>query len=257
MNRYVIHNTINSFDQISKIIKKLNWTVLKLDGTEFVGKLIEGSYITKESNKVKLLNTDFVNPIELNINYEFNISFNKNKSLLNISYKIIEVKTRIDSVDNGRNNELFKIKEGGLNKYNLISSGVSLKKRTERIIDSKDNSNYEFMVLLQLMKRMDERLDFIENELLSGTSTNTNQEITKNEDKYLSIDEVSKLLGLAKATIYSKVSKRELPHMKRGKNLYFSEKEINGYLKGGKILSNDEIETISEKYISNSPKKKK
>ena len=112
------------------------------------------------------------------------------------------------------------------------------------------------MVLLQLMKRIDERLDFIENELLSGTSTNSNQEITKNDDKILSVIEVAELLGLAKATIYTKVNRKELPHMKRGKNLYFSEKEINEYLKGGKILSNEEIDEISKKYISNSPNKR-
>jgi excisionase family DNA binding protein len=256
MNRFVIHYTSNSYEQISRIIKKLNWVVLNPDGTEYVGKLIEGSYITKESNKVKLLNTDFTNLIEININYEFNLSINKNKNLLNFSYKIIEVKTRIDGVDNNTNDDFFKTKEGIGNNYNLISSGISLKKRAGTIIDSKDNSSYEFMVLLQLMKRIDERLDFIENELLSGTSTNSNQEITKNDDKILSVIEVAELLGLAKATIYTKVNRKELPHMKRGKNLYFSEKEINEYLKGGKILSNEEIDEISKKYISNSPNKR-
>ena len=104
---------------------------------------------------------------------------------------------------------------------------------------------------------MDERLDFIENELLSGTSINSNQEITKNEDKYLSIEEVSVILGLAKATIYSKVCRKELPHMKKDKRLYFLEREINEYIKSGKIFTNDEIDAISKNYISNSSNKKK
>ena len=92
------------------------------------------------------------------------------------------------------------------------------------------------MVLLQLMKRMDERLDFIENELLSGTSINSNQEITKNEDKYLSIEEVSVILGLAKATIYSKVCRKELPHMKKDKRLFYT--FSNTILKSKKLLAN-------------------
>jgi excisionase family DNA binding protein len=257
MNRFVIHYTSNSYDQVSRIIKKLNWIVLKPDGTEFVGPLTEGSYISKEFNNVNLSNTDFSNPAELTINYELNLSINKNKTLLNFSFKIIEINTRIDGVDNVINNIFFKTKEGLGNNYNLISSGISLKKRAGTIIDSKDDSSYEFMILLQLMKRMDERLDFIENELLNGTTTNKNQEIINNEDKYLSIDEVSTILGLAKSTIYSKVNRKELPHMKRDKRLYFSKEEINGYIKGGKILSNDEVDEISKKYISNSRNNKK
>ena len=121
----------------------------------------------------------------------------------------------------------------------------------------KSDSTYEFMILLQLMKKLDKRLNLIEKAMLSNTSTLNKQDNIKFDDKVLSIDEVSKLLGLAKATIYSKASRKELPFIKRGKRLYFMEKEIIEYLKGGKILSNDEIDEISKNYINISSNKKK
>ena len=107
------------------------------------------------------------------------------------------------------------------------------------------------------MKKLDKRLNLIEKAMLSNTSTLNKQDNIKFDDKVLSIDEVSKLLGLAKATIYSKASRKELPFIKRGKRLYFMEKEIIEYLKGGKILSNDEIDEISKNYINISSNKKK
>jgi excisionase family DNA binding protein len=113
------------------------------------------------------------------------------------------------------------------------------------------------MLLLKLIKRIDKRLDDIENNLKTNLSKNTNDGKGDIADKMLSVIEVAELLKLTTSTIYSKVNRKELPHMKRGKNLYFSEKEIKEYIKGGKILSNDEIDEISKNYISNSSNNKK
>jgi len=55
------------------------------------------------------------------------------------------------------------------------------------------------------------------------------------EEKLLTIQEASEFLKLSVATIYSKVSKGELPVMKRSKRLYFSNKELLEYLKDGRI----------------------
>jgi len=45
---------------------------------------------------------------------------------------------------------------------------------------------------------------------------------TKEAEKLLTIKEASEFLKLTVPTIYSKVSKNELPYMKQGKRLYFS-----------------------------------
>ena len=73
-------------------------------------------------------------------------------------------------------------------------------------------------------------------------------------EQLLSIDEVAELLHLAKSTIYSKVSKNELPYMKRGKRLYFSKTDLMEYLKKGRKKSKDEIEQEADNYLR---KKKK
>ena len=65
----------------------------------------------------------------------------------------------------------------------------------------------------------------------------------KNEkkEKFLTIEEAAKLLDLTVSTVYRQVHKRELPYMKRGKRLYFSDIELVEYLKAGRKKTNAEI----------------
>lgn len=73
-------------------------------------------------------------------------------------------------------------------------------------------------------------------------------------EKFLSIQEAAKLLNLSVPTLYSKVSKRELPVMKQGKRLYFSQSELLEYLKAGKKKTFAEIEAEADAYLSNNQK---
>jgi excisionase family DNA binding protein len=68
-------------------------------------------------------------------------------------------------------------------------------------------------------------------------------------EKLLTIDEAAKFLHLKKATVYSKVSKGELPYMKRSKRLYFSRTELLKYLKAGRKKTDAEIEAESYSYL--------
>lgn len=77
-----------------------------------------------------------------------------------------------------------------------------------------------------------------------------NSEIEESKDKILDIQGASSFLNLSIATIYSKVSKGELPYMKRSKRLYFSSIDLMNYLKKGRVKSNSEIEDEVEKYLS-------
>lgn len=67
----------------------------------------------------------------------------------------------------------------------------------------------------------------------------------------LTIQEAAEFLSLTVPTMYSKVSKGELPVMKRSKRLYFSRTELLEYLKDGRKKSNAEIEQEAEAYLSN------
>lgn len=74
---------------------------------------------------------------------------------------------------------------------------------------------------------------------------------SKQSEKLLTVQEAAKFLNLTVPTIYSKVSKGELPVMKRSKRLYFSSTELMQYLKAGRKKLNAEIEAEAEAYLSN------
>ena len=77
------------------------------------------------------------------------------------------------------------------------------------------------------------------------------QHPTPQPEKLLTIQEAAELLCLTVPTIYSKVSKGELPVMKRSKRLYFSQSELMEYLKAGKKKTSADIEAEAEAYLSN------
>ncbi|AZA75142.1 helix-turn-helix domain-containing protein [Chryseobacterium indoltheticum] len=64
----------------------------------------------------------------------------------------------------------------------------------------------------------------------------------------IGIEEVSKLIGKAKSTIYSLVQKRIIPCYKNGKKLYFFEDELLDWISNGKRKTMKELIFESEQY---------
>lgn len=95
------------------------------------------------------------------------------------------------------------------------------------------------------------RLNNIETLLLDlkHSSKNKEEQTSLQNDKLLNIQEAAEFLNLSVPTIYSKVSKGELPVMKRSKRLYFSNTELLDYLKKGRKKTNSEIELDAEDYL--------
>jgi len=81
-----------------------------------------------------------------------------------------------------------------------------------------------------------------------------NNPTTEQPEQLLTIQEAAQFLNLTVPTIYSKVSKGELPVMKRSKRLYFSRTELLEYLKDGRKKSNAEIEAEAKAYLLNNKK---
>jgi excisionase family DNA binding protein len=75
------------------------------------------------------------------------------------------------------------------------------------------------------------------------------QQSTALPEQLLNIQQAAAFLNLTVPTIYTKVSKSELPVMKRGKRLYFSQTELLEYLKTGRKKSNAEIEAEAASYL--------
>jgi len=88
----------------------------------------------------------------------------------------------------------------------------------------------EKLTFEQLPQAVSEILVKLENIERMLDEKHVNQQ-SKNQDQMLNVQETASFLGLAVATIYSKVSKRELPFMKRSKRLYFSLDELTEYIK--------------------------
>ncbi|MCP4521801.1 MAG: helix-turn-helix domain-containing protein [Cytophagales bacterium] len=82
-------------------------------------------------------------------------------------------------------------------------------------------------------------------ETVVGKTSNTE------ENDLLNVKETAKFLDLTIPTIYSKVSRGELPFKKLGKRLYFSKKELLESLNKKKTRTQEELEIEAEKYLSN------
>lgn len=72
---------------------------------------------------------------------------------------------------------------------------------------------------------------------------------TDQPEQLLTIQQAAEFLSLTVPTIYSKVSKGELPFMKRGKRLYFSKTELMEYIKAGRKQTKAELENEAETYL--------
>lgn len=88
--------------------------------------------------------------------------------------------------------------------------------------------------------------------ILKAVSNNTVP--TDQPDHLLTIQEAAEFLSLTVPTMYSKVSKGELPVMKRSKRLYFSRTELMDYLKAGRKKSNAELVQEADTYLLNNKK---
>ena len=71
---------------------------------------------------------------------------------------------------------------------------------------------------------------------------------TETSDEIGGIDLAMSITGKAKPTIYSLVSERKIPHSKRGKQLYFSRKELLEWIYSGKRRTASEIREDAETY---------
>ena len=88
------------------------------------------------------------------------------------------------------------------------------------------------------------------NELTRLIVENQAQTPTDQPEQLLTIQEAAEFLRLTVPTMYSKVSRGELPVMKKGKRLYFSRTELLEYLKSGRKKTNAEIEREAESYLN-------
>lgn len=97
---------------------------------------------------------------------------------------------------------------------------------------------------------LEQRLNRIESLLLQIKTSQ--QEVSKTSlttDKLLTVEQAANFLNLAVPTIYSKVQRKELPVCRRGKRLYFSEKELTEWVKEGRQRTSNEITEEAKSFL--------
>lgn len=98
---------------------------------------------------------------------------------------------------------------------------------------------------------IEERLIHIETLLLNLNKPTKEQPTQTPKEELLNVEATAKFLNLSTATIYSKVSRGELPVMKRGKRLYFSNTELMDYLREGRKRTLVETAQNADLYLKN------
>lgn len=95
---------------------------------------------------------------------------------------------------------------------------------------------------------IDARLSNIETILLDLKHTPREQVDHSGKDELLTVQDTAKFLSLSVPTVYTLISKGELPVMKRSKRCYFSKAELIAYLRQGRKRTFTETATEAEHY---------
>ncbi len=82
-------------------------------------------------------------------------------------------------------------------------------------------------------------------------------QVQPDRDEVGGIELAMRVTGKAKATLYSMASRRELPHSKRGKHLYFSKNELLRWIADGKRKTQGELALDAESFSSEKSKQTK
>ena len=107
------------------------------------------------------------------------------------------------------------------------------------------NKNLTFDQLPEAVTTLTKEVSELKNLII----TQQEQPTKEQPEILLNVQEAAEFLKLEVPTIYSKVSRGELPVMKRSKRLYFSGVELMDYLKQGRKKSSAEIEQEAQAYL--------
>ena len=96
-----------------------------------------------------------------------------------------------------------------------------------------------------------EKLDRIENAIEKLKMSNQNVDLDIN----MEIEEVAKYINLSKVSIYGLTNRKQIPHYKVGKKLFFKKSEIDNWINSKKVKTVDDIENEVMKYLARNPRK--
>lgn len=108
------------------------------------------------------------------------------------------------------------------------------------------SNNLTFNDLPQVVAQLAGEISTLKNLIEEIRHTNQHPE----PDELMTIKQAGEFLHLTVQTLYNKVSKNEIPFMKRGKRLYFSKDELTEYLKKGSNKMQSDIDREVNEFLS-------
>ena len=110
--------------------------------------------------------------------------------------------------------------------------------------DSMQENDFFQTMMTSIEQLVDERINLKIRELQKEMDAKDTIVNSNNDGEYLSIDDLSKLTGLQKATIYAKRSRRELPAYKFGRELRFKRSEVDAWIRSKQLTCLHPITSI-------------
>lgn len=104
-----------------------------------------------------------------------------------------------------------------------------------------------FELINERLDKIEKLLKNINDKIVGNTGSNTSLPTIMN------VEQIADYLNLTKPTIYGLVHKREIPHFKKGKRLYFDKENINQWILEGKVSTRKDIEEKVDEYLFRNP----
>lgn len=82
---------------------------------------------------------------------------------------------------------------------------------------------------------------------LNKSPKSSNLNATSNE--HFDVKGIAEFLGMKPSGIYGLVHKRKIPHIKKGKRLYFFKSEILEWLRNGNVETEKDIQNQADEYL--------
>ena len=72
------------------------------------------------------------------------------------------------------------------------------------------------------------------------------------EDELLNFEKMCAFLGIAKSTGYQRISRGEIPHLKKGRRIYSWKSEMIKYVESGRRKTKLDLEEVAGRYLKRS-----
>ncbi|MBZ9786440.1 helix-turn-helix domain-containing protein [Psychroflexus sp. CAK57W] len=88
-----------------------------------------------------------------------------------------------------------------------------------------------------------------ENETGELTTSSKSSYSDATSNKHFDVKGIAEFLGMKPSGIYGLVHKRKIPHIKKGKRLYFFKSEILDWLRNGNVDTDQDIQNQADEYL--------